>query len=71
MKIDLDSITARLAKLKSAETKSVRICRTGMKQWQKSAMLKKHAAKWGEPPLKWDTMAKTMDTREHIRHEET
>ena len=47
--------------LKSRETREVRIHRTGLKQWQKSAMLRKLIAKHGEPPLKWETLKRNYD----------
>jgi hypothetical protein len=61
----LNQLTAHLAELKSVETKAIRIDRTGLKQWQKSAQLRQQIKQRGEPPLKWDVWKKTMDLREH------
>lgn len=58
-------LIAWLSALKSNETKAIRIYRTGLKQPQKSAMLRKHAELYGEPPLKWDRLKKQIDYRQH------
>ena len=66
----IDNFINNLAALKSYETRGIRIYRTGLKQWQKSAMLQKQIARYGEPTDKWARLTKTMDLRQHIHHEQ-